>query len=77
MSLDFSHAPWADDEVKSLNEYQACDRYHPFTWGDGPDQVNLIATNDGWVAVNDGPVVQTSAYKFMTDWSWSSMNMYP
>ena len=63
-------APWNDDQVASLNAYQAAGYVHPFTHGDGEQQVDLIATRDGWVAEEGGPVVQTWAHEFMTDWSW-------
>lgn len=63
-------APWTEDQVKSLNAYQRCGYCHPFTYGDGPLQVDLIATTDGWVADAGGPVVQDWAHPFMADWSW-------
>jgi len=64
------HAPWSDEQVESLNGYQKAGYVHPFTYGDGDAQVDLIATKDGWVAVEGGPVVQTWAHDFMTDGSW-------
>ncbi len=63
-------APWTDDQVKSLNAYQNAGYLHPFTFGSGEKQVDLIATKEGWVAQVDGPVVQTWAHEFMADWSW-------
>lgn len=66
----FSRPPWSDDQVNSLNEYQKCGYCHPFTYGDDPNQVDLIATRDGWVAVENGPIVQDWAHPFMSDWSW-------
>jgi len=63
-------APWTNDQVASLNGYQKAGYVHPFTYGDGEEKVDLIATTDGWVAKKDGPVVQTWAHKFMADWSW-------
>jgi hypothetical protein len=63
-------APWTDDQVASLNAYQEAGFVHPFTYGDGADQVDLIATTSGWVAKEGGPVVQTWAHMFMADWSW-------
>jgi len=44
-------APWTDEQVAKLNEFQSCDHAHPFTCpGEGgcPSR-NLIATNEGWV----------------------------
>jgi hypothetical protein len=67
-----SNAPWTDDEVASLNGYQACGFAHPFTGRRGPngEETILIATRDGWVEREGGPVVQTWAHSFMVDWSW-------
>jgi len=67
-----SEAPWTEDQVASLNGWQACGLVHPFTYGDGEDQVDLVATKDGWVAAPSGPVVQSWAHAFMADWSWRS-----
>lgn len=51
MTETIRYAPWAPEEVDSLNAYQRCDYVHHFTCGGrheggGPD---LIATQDGWV----------------------------
>jgi len=74
---NLSLAPWTDDQVLSLNGYQECCRYHPFTYGEGEDKVALIATNDGWVAYNEGPVVQVWAHRWMADWSWDLKPSFP
>ena len=65
-------APWDDDQVASLNGYQACGRMHPFTGsvGSGGERATLIATPEGWVEELGGPIVQTWAHNFMLDWSW-------
>jgi hypothetical protein len=65
-------APWTDDQVASLNGWQTCGYVHPFTGEPGPDgqRPDLIATPDGWVEFDGGPVVQTWAHGFMADWSW-------
>lgn len=63
-------APWTDDQVASLNAYQKAGPFHPFTYGEGNEQVDLIATAAGWVAHHGGPVVQKWAHEFMADWSW-------
>jgi hypothetical protein len=76
---DQSAPPWTQDEVASLNAYQACGYAHPFTNGDGAEQVDLIATPDGWVRETAGPIVQYWAHTFMADWSWRNVdleNMY-
>lgn len=58
---------WTKDQVDSLNGYQNCGQWHPFTSENG---VTLIATPDGWVEFISGPVVQEWAHGFMLDWSW-------
>ena len=68
-----TEAPFTDDQVESLNAYQKAGVMHPFTHGDGPDKVDLIATRDGWIAAPGGPGVQTWAHAFMADWSWKSL----
>lgn len=62
-----SYAPWTQEEVESLNGYQACGFFHEFTGDNGEI---LIATSSGWVTQEGGPVVQEWAYTFMTDGSW-------
>lgn len=62
-----SEPPWSDDEVESLNAYQADGRVHPFTSEDGNA---LIATSTGWVEAIGGPIIQTWAHSWMVDWSW-------
>lgn len=63
-------APWNDEQVASLNGYQRAGYVHPFTYGEGEEKVDLVATRDGWIARDGGPVVQTWAHAFMADWSW-------
>jgi hypothetical protein len=73
-----------ESEVRSLNEFQAKGCGHPFTYDlqdrGGVDetcaQVDLIATPLGWVAEKGGPVVQTWAWKFMSDNSWKENPFY-
>lgn len=56
-------APWTDDQVKNLNDYQRCDYVHQFT-GDGGEI--LFATKEGWVRrEGETQVVQK--------WAWSGM----
>lgn len=68
-----SEAPWTDDEVASLNGYQAHGMFHPFTHctEDGI-VVDLIATNLGWVTEIGKAPVQVWAHQFMVDWSWKT-----
>jgi len=47
---------WTDEQVRKLNEFQACGHMHPFTCpgeGDCPSR-ELIATNEGWVCACGG-----------------------
>jgi hypothetical protein len=67
-------APWTKDQVESLTHFQNNGMYHPFTHGDGADQVDLIATEEGWVFELGGPVVQDWCHEFMADWSWNVMS---
>jgi hypothetical protein len=70
-------APWNDDQVTSLNAYQACRRHHPFTCVEGePDGTHHIleAAREGWFCPRCLPkgkqYVQTWCYDYMADWSW-------
>ena len=65
-------SPFTDEEVASMNAYQACGHGHPFTGKRGPmgEETILRATPDGWVEVEGGPIVQRWAHVWMTDWSW-------
>ena len=62
--------PWTDNQVASLDAYQKAGYVHPFTYGDGEEKIDLTATRDGWVTKKGGPVVQTWAHEFMTNWQW-------
>ena len=78
MSADIIRAPWTEDQVASLNAYQKCRAYHPYTCGaEGcHDPVRshssgvLRATRDGWVCDICEKWHQDWAHKFTTDWSW-------
>lgn len=65
---DIVEAPWTDEQVVALNKYQHSGRFHPFTGNRHPDgsECILIATNLGWIREEGGPVIQTWAWKFMT-----------
>jgi hypothetical protein len=39
-------APWTDDQVRSLNDYQASGLFHPYTCGNCRE--DLVAMRDGW-----------------------------
>ena len=71
-------APWSEDQVKSLNAYQACSWRHPFTCGerepDGTEHV-LVATSRGWYCLRcfarGRGYAQSWCHAFMADWSWN------
>ena len=73
--MNKTDAPWTDDQVDSLNAYQNAGYVHPFTYGEGEEKVDLIATRDGWIAKKGGHVVQTWAHEFMANWSWRMPEM--
>ncbi len=57
-------APWSDQQVAGLNEYQRSGYFHPYTSTGG---VALIATRDGWIEREGGPVVQKWALAASAD----------
>lgn len=70
--LDMCNAPWDVDQVESLNAYQHCGYAHPFTgeYNVDGERFVLIATRDGWVEQESGPIVQTWAHPRMANWGW-------
>jgi hypothetical protein len=69
------NTPWTEDQLNSLNGFQACEYFHPFTCGQRePDNKPhvLFATKDGWTCpmCNPNLVCQTWCHEFMADWSW-------
>jgi hypothetical protein len=69
VTIEISRAPWSDDEVESLNAYQAAGVMHPFTCGNDSAHLPLRATADGW-SCSCCEYEQTWAHGFMTDWRW-------
>lgn len=67
-------APWTDDQVTSLNAFQADGRMHEFTcnWGHHCLVRSLTATKDGWVC-KGCPYKQAWAYDWMCNWEWKGM----
>jgi hypothetical protein len=64
-------APFTEDQVNSLNDYQTIGPYHPFTCGnDNCHHITLIATRDGWECPNCHKWRQNWCHPFMADWSW-------
>lgn len=42
-------APWTNEEVGSLAEYQRTTRFHPYTCGNDSRHPHLVPTRAGWV----------------------------
>jgi hypothetical protein len=65
------YAPWDEETVAALNEYQEHGHFHPFTCGRGADGthvsgVSLVATADGWrCPFGDCDYTQGWAWTFM------------
>lgn len=57
--------PWTPEQVDALNFYQKSGVFHPFT--SEKTGVDLIATAEGWVEQEGGPVVQDWAHWYMLD----------
>jgi hypothetical protein len=51
MTEGINNAPWTPEEVRSLNGYQECNRFHPYTCKCEP-AMPLVATVDGWECRN-------------------------
>lgn len=67
------YAPWSEEEVELLKEWQTCGFVHPFTYGmDDGSVVDLIPTKDGWIAQEGGPIVQNWVHEFMFGDSWKN-----
>lgn len=70
-SGDKLKAPWNPDQIKSLEGYQNCGYFHPFTCGICSS--DLIPTKDGWICSLDDSdcyYVQDWCHDFMADGSW-------
>lgn len=71
-------APFTEEQVKSLNGYQQCEKLHPFTC---PQGHSLIAVAAGWACpacLGVGTAFrQTWAWRFMADFSWKERLWQP
>lgn len=70
-------APFTEDQVDSLNEYQKSGAFHEFTGNnelapDGETDI-LVATIDGWISQYDPTYHQNWAWRWMADWSWKQI----
>lgn len=62
-------APFTDEQVRNLNDYQRASFMHPFTCGVCSD--DLIAEREGWRCPTPGcTYTQDWAHDFMADGSW-------
>ena len=63
VEVDKVRAPWTDERIKALNEYQADNNFHPYTcpFGHGA----LVATPEGW-RCGKCDYTQDWAHDFMT-----------
>lgn len=67
---EVSHAPWTEDQISSLNDYQASGRFHPFTCV-MPGHGALTAITSGWICLEpDCRYRQPWAHGWMADRSW-------
>lgn len=63
------HAPWTEEQVKNLNDWQRTGFVHPFTCGGRDCQCDLVATKDGWICPIGCGYKQSYAHDFMLDGS--------
>ena len=57
-------APFTQQEVDSLNNWQKLGYVHPFTCGNDSSHRPLLATTDGWIC-QDCDYTQDWAHEFM------------
>jgi hypothetical protein len=64
-------AVWSDEQVQSLNDYQASGVFHPYTCGNPECRADLLATPNGWVCPTAGcGYTQDWCLPFTADRSW-------
>ncbi len=73
MNPKLLYAPWSEDEVQSLNAYQASDSFHPYTC-QCVHGVVLVAIKDGWTCPNSCGYTQNWCMPFMANWSWKKIS---
>ena len=62
-------APFTEDQVCSLNEYQKAGKFHPFTCECGKS--DLVATQEGWICPCVCGYTQSWAHAWMANWAWN------
>ena len=63
-------APFTEDQVNSLNDFQHVGYYHPVTCGNNC-RANLIARKDGWHCPTCD-YTQSWAHGYMANWYWKT-----
>jgi hypothetical protein len=84
MAAEMLKAPWTDDQVLSLNEYQEAGVFYPFTCGkrDGLGQAHVLkADKYGWwcphCADESKGYVQNWCHEWMANWEWKKAKVMP
>lgn len=68
MKEGFCKAPWTEEQVAFLNEYQQVGFMHPFTCGNEGCRNDLVATKNGWICSDpDCNYTQDWAHDFMAN----------
>ena len=63
-------APFNDEQIRSINEFQHCNYFHPFTCANDSNHV-LVAYNAGLMCPNnDCKYTKEWVHNFMQDFSW-------
>lgn len=79
--IQLVRAPWTEDQVINLNDYQAAGVMHPFTCanrGKGEHSLFgvLIANTDGWNCP-ECDYAQDWAHDFMVNGAWRELTHVP
>ena len=69
MTLRTPRPPFSEQQIKSMNDFQASGSFHPFTCGNDSRHRDLIATPEGWICP-DCDYTQDWSHDWMTDDGW-------